>query len=438
MHGENPAQTGVTAIQIAATIIFAIALLHSFMVGKFNEMAHHHRRGSVKENLYHLLGEVEAVFPMWAAVLIGVMALIVNWDEALHYLETRNFTEPAFVFAIMLVASTRPVVDTADALIRFVARLLPFNSTMSFFISSMVIGPLTGSFITEPAAMTLTTLLLMRQFMAHKHVSQTFKYGVLAVTLVNVSIGGSLTNFAAPPVLMVASTWSWDVAFMMQHFGYKAAIAVILNTLGVAYVFRETLKRIKLHEDSDIHGEHEAMLKSPLWVKALHLVALTAIVINSHHAVVFLGVLFVFLGFFNVSMEYQEPLKVRGSLLVAGFLGGLIILGGMQSWWIEPLLRSLSDMALYVGATGLTAITDNALLTYLVSQVQGLSDTAKFFAVAGALAGGGLTLIANAPNPIAKSVFGHVFGERGIEPLKLLIAAALPTIVAFLAFLILP
>jgi hypothetical protein len=54
---------------------------------------------------------------------------------------------------------------------------------------------------------------------------------------------------------------------------------------------------------------------------------------------------------------------------------------------------------MYFGATALTAITDNAALTYLGSLVEGVSDQLKYALVAGAVSGGGLTVIANAPNP---------------------------------------
>ncbi len=47
----------------------------------------------------------------------------------------------------------------------------------------------------------------------------------------------------------------------------------------------------------------------------------------------------------------------------------------------------------------LTAITDNAALTYPGSLIDSMSVEAKYMLVAGAVTGGGLTVIANAPNP---------------------------------------
>jgi Na+/H+ antiporter NhaD/arsenite permease-like protein len=90
---------------------------------------------------------------------------------------------------------------------------------------------------------------------------------------------------------------------------------------------------------------------------------------------------------------------------------------------------------LYFIATALTAITDNAALTYLGSLVEGTSDAFKYALVAGAVTGGGLTVIANAPNPAGYSILKDHFRDESISPLWLLVAATPPTVVAIIAFL---
>jgi Na+/H+ antiporter NhaD/arsenite permease-like protein len=121
-------------------------------------------------------------------------------------------------------------------------------------------------------------------------------------------------------------------------------------------------------------------------------------------------------------------------LLVAFFLAGLVVLGGLQQWWLEPVLMSLDANAVFFGATALTAITDNAALTYLGSLVEGLSDEFKVALVAGAVTGGGLTVIANAPNPAGVSILRSKFDNNSVHPVGLLLGALPPTIVAALAF----
>jgi Na+/H+ antiporter NhaD/arsenite permease-like protein len=161
---------------------------------------------------------------------------------------------------------------------------------------------------------------------------------------------------------------------------------------------------------------------------------LALVVFTAHPMVVFLGLFLFFLGFTTVTQEYQDQLKLKESLLVGFFLGGLVTLGSLQKWWLQPLLASLDTVPLYLGSTALTGITDNAALTYLGSLVEGISDEQKYHLVAGAVAGGGLTVIANAPNPAGFGILKGDFGEEGISPLGLLKAALIPTVLALIAF----
>ena len=118
-------------------------------------------------------------------------------------------------------------------------------------------------------------------------------------------------------------------------------------------------------------------------------------------------------------------------------LAGLVVLGGMQQWWLQPLVSNMGPNALFFGATALTAITDNAALTYLGSLIVGLSDHAKYMLMAGAVVGGGLTVIANAPNPAGVALLRDGFEDESIGVGGLLLGALPPTIVAMLALFLL-
>ena len=100
---------------------------------------------------------------------------------------------------------------------------------------------------------------------------------------------------------------------------------------------------------------------------------------------------------------------------------------------IAPVLASLGQRPLFVGATILTAFNDNALVTYLATLVPSLANPMKVAVVAGAVTGGGLTVIANAPNPAGQAILARFFGGA-VPPLGLLLSALLPTIVAALLF----
>ena len=175
----------------------------------------------------------------------------------------------------------------------------------------------------------------------------------------------------------------------------------------------------------------------PASMVLVHLVFLAAVVVFAHHSVVFIGILLFFLGFATAYQRHQDPLILREALLVAFFLAGLVVLGGLQQWWLQPLLMGMDANAVFFGATVLTAITDNAALTYLGSMVEGLNPEFKTALVAGAVTGGGLTVIANAPNPAGAAILKEKFANNAIHPLGLLISALPPTLVAVLAFRVL-
>ena len=421
-----------TSTELLATILFALAILHTFCVKRFAHWAHQYPSGSVSENLLHFLAETEVVFGLWAAALfLGFAVVDRSVHNAVAYIESLNFTEAKFVFVIMVVAATRPVVNLAEKFILLVARCIPVRESAAFYMAALIFGPLLGSFITEPAAMTLLALLLKRRYF-DQGISPKLAYATLGLLFVNVSIGGTLTHFAAPPVLMVAAKWNWGLLFMLEHFGWRAAAACAVSTVVVASFFWKELQRVPT--------ERQAECRVPLWLTGLHILFLGLVVAFAHHPDVFFGVFVLFLGLVTATREYQDSLKLREGLLVGFFLAGLVTLGSLQAYWLKPLIQSMGGGTLFFGATGLTAITDNAALTYLGSLVEGLSDELKYALVAGAVAGGGLTVIANAPNPAGVGILqdSKVFNGEGISPLGLLLGALLPTAIAIVFFWILP
>lgn len=418
----------IETIEIVATVFFGLAVVHTFCVKQLARFSRRFPPDSIKANVFHFLAETEVVFGLWAATLfLGIVTVRGSLREAVAYIDGLNFTEPKFVFVIMVVAATRPVVKLAETIISLAARLLPLRESIAFFIAALFLGPLLGSFITEPAAMTLLALLLKRRYF-DQGISTKLAYATLGLLFVNVSIGGTLTHFAAPPVLMVAAKWKWGTAFMFEHFGWRAAAACAVSTAMVAVFFWRELGTIPVERDNS--G------RVPRWLTTTHVVFLALVVVFAHHPNVFFGVFVLFLGLVTATAEYQDALKLREGLLVGFFLAGLVTLGSLQSYWLQPLIEELGGNALFFGATGLTALTDNAALTYLGSLVIGLSDEMKYALVAGAVTGGGLTVIANAPNPAGVGILqsAKVFAGEGISPLGLLLGALPPTAIAIVFF----
>lgn len=413
-----------TTMELLGTALFALAVLHTFSTKFFDHLSH---TRPAHAGVFHLLGEVEIVFGFWAMVLFAAYVGSQGKPAALHYVDGLNFTEPLFVFAIMVVAASRAVLQCSRWLVDTISRLLPLHPQVAYFVTTLSLVPLLGSFITEPAAMTLAALILRDRFYG-RNVPERFKYAILGVLFVNVSIGGVMTPYAAPPVLMVAATWNWDIGFMMTHFGWRAVIAVLVNAAFLGFWFRRELRSQELPERT------APIVTIPWPLLALHIVLLVGVVLFAHDPPVFLGFLLLYLGIAEAYPQHQDKLLLREALLVAFFLAGLVVLGGLQRWWLQPLLTGMTETQVYFGATALTAITDNAALTYLGSLVDGLSAEFKYALVAGAVTGGGLTVIANAPNPAGYSILRSRFNEGSISPMGLLAAATPPTLVAILSF----
>lgn len=532
-----------TPFNLVATIIFLCAIIHTFLSSKFLYYAHkwkaeHQKRieaGEESESsthimseIFHFLGEVEVVFGLWAVALAGAIVLFYDWGTFVHYVSGVNYTEPMFVVVIMTLASSRPILKFSEKLMARIAAI--FNSTLAaWWLTIMTLGPLLGSFITEPAAMTISAMLLAQKFYELKP-SNKFKYATIALLFVNISVGGTLTHFAAPPVLMVAAPWNWDLLFMLTTFGWKAMIGIIISNAIVYMVFKNELagleKKFRLteiklglkekHIPSDYlkkdfkmaeerigkelqdeicrirHAAKESTLVAntdldekdfdlleetfdqefedlkiqqlsitvpgllprdkrpklsdpnwdnrsgdvPGWIIAVHIIFMIWTILNAHHPAIFVSGMLFFIGFAHVTWPFQNTVNMKPPMLVGFFLGGLVIHGGLQGWWIAPVLGSLTELPLMLSATVLTAFNDNAAITYLSTLVPGFTDSLKYAVVAGAVTGGGLTVIANAPNPAGQALLKNYF-SNGISPMLLMAYALLPTVIMGLCFIIL-
>jgi hypothetical protein len=455
-----------------------------------------------------------------------------DWKTMVNYISYKvNFTEPLFVVVIMTLAATRPILKLTETIIRKIANLLGGTLTAQW-LTTLTIGPLLGSFITEPAAMTISALVLARM-LYELEPSQRFKYATLGLLFVNISVGGTLTEFAAPPVLMVAGIWKWTTAYMLTHFGWKAMLGILLSNALYFLVFRREMARLeekstlaRLKDEiqekylkrrymdarfqefvTAVDGEQgtlraidqqiqnvadevrqrlekrytpeliekgvdqnlvrqafeerfeEIKLRAmrrglpallpedqrapftdpdwderddplPVWVTLAHIFFMAWTILNAHHPELFIPGMLFFLGFAEITKPFQNRVDLKPALLVGFFLGGLVIHGGVQGWWIAPILGNLSEIPLMLGATILTAFNDNAAITFLSTLVPDFTDSLKYAVVAGAVAGGGLTIIANAPNPAGVSILKKYFNNE-VSPGGILAGALAPTAIVW-------
>jgi hypothetical protein len=540
-------------LNLVATIIFLCAIIHTFMASKLTIISHRRRhrhaekivRGEADEHsvdlageVLHFLGEVEVVFGIWLVPVIVAISSFHGWSSAVHYIHDGvNLTEAAFVVVIMVLASTRPILRLAESMMSGVAKLFG-GSLSALWLTILTLGPLLGSFITEPAAMTICALLLSHKFYELRP-SVKFKYATLALLFVNVSVGGALTHFAAPPVLMVAGPWNWGTSFMLSNFGWKVIIGILASNSLYFLLFRKELaamqqafkirdmkdeierkyltkkateaawteaaqqgeereklldtmrcmterfietirQRMKgvdmseleemgydrelINEAADKRFEEARLYRArkflplllpekdraefqdpdwdkrddpvPGWITVVHVLFMGWTIVNAHYPELFIIGLLFFLGFAQVTTQFQNQINLRPAMLVGFFLASLVIHGGLQAWWIAPVLGNLTEGILMIGATVLTAFNDNAAITYPSTLVPGFTDGLKYAVVAGAIAGGGLTIIANAPNPAGQSILKKHF-DGAVSPKRLLTAALVPTVIVWLCLALL-
>lgn len=429
-------QLQFTPFHVVALLLFALAILHTLSVNKVQAWA---KKGEIRQGrrtipiqLLYFLGEVEVVFAFWVIPLFIAMCLYFDWATALEYINTRDYTEPLFVVVILSLAATRPIVHAAEAAIRWCAKGLG-GSLSAWWLTLLTIGPIMGSLITEAGAMALCALLLSRRFYAFKP-SPKLAYATIALLFVNISVGGILTDFASPAVLVLAHCWHWTTLDMLADFGWKAVLGIVISNFLYWLYFRKEMAAINVLRKEALQKEEPVVEEPiPLWITAIHMLFIAWTVIVSHYPAVFIASYLFFIGFHQATRPHQYPIRLAHPMLVGLFLAGLVIHGGLQGWWVVALLYGLSPIAVMGVAIGLTAFNDNTAISYLAALIPNWGEIFEYAIFTGIVAGGGLTVIGNAPNPAGYTLLKHHF-PNGIEPVKLFAAALLPTLILYAVF----
>ena len=421
-----------SVFHLVALIIFICAIIHTLCVRHIQKLAEKWETRAGKQtipiHLLFFLSQVEVVFAFWVIPLFVTMSFFFDWSTALEYINTRDYTEPLFVVVILSLTATRPIIHIAETAIRFCAKA--FGGTLSsWWFVLLTIGPLMGSFITEVGSMALCALLLSRQFYVYNP-STKLAYATLALLFVNISVGGTLTNFASPAVLVLSHCWHWTNWDMFANFGWKAAVGIVIsNLLYWAYFRKEIQQMDKRRIDERIKED----LAIPPWITCIHVLCIVWIVLISHYPAVFIASFLFFIGFHQITRDHQYPIRLAHPMLVGLFLAGLVIHGGLQGWWVVSLLEGLPPLSVMGVAMSLTAFNDNTAIAYLAALIPNWGDLFEYAIFTGVIAGGGLTVIANAPNPAGYAILKHHFFE-GIHPLRLFLAALIPTLILYAIF----
>lgn len=434
-----------SAFHVISLILFMLAIIHTLCVYKVAEWAKklEEKQGKGEENaersfgvhILYFLAEVEVVFALWAIPLFICMGFYYDWRIGLEYINTRDYTEPLFVVVILAMASTRPIVRAAEKVIYWIAK--GFGGSLSaWWFVLLTIGPLLGSFITEAAAMAVCALLLSQKFY-HYHPSPKLAYATLGLLFVNVSVGGILTDFASPAVLVLAHCWGWTIQTMFFDFGWKAMVGIVIaNAIYWSY-FRKELRHLNLKKRATkVYEDYSSKDKDtpvPIWITCVHILFMVWIVASSHYPAIFIALFLFFIGFHQATRPHQHSIQIGRALMIGLFLSGLVIHGGLQGWWVVSILEGLNPLSVMGVAIAMTGFNDNAAISYLTTLIPNWGEAFKYAVFTGVVAGGGLTVIANAPNPAGYAILKKHFGG-GIKPLNLLAAALLPTLILYVIF----
>lgn len=464
----------INFFQKISLIFFIIALIHTFLAPLLL------RFKLFKKGVLHYLTEVEFVFPFWAMLFCLSLLYKYSYNFTADYLKEISFIEPIFVWVMLLICSCKPLLEGVKFITQMLAEFLNrklnllnfkkinlksenpeipktshFNAIYFFLILCFV--PLLGSIITEVAAMTLAAMMLKPYF---KQMGQKFAYLAITTLCLNISIAGAITTFAAPPVLMVANKWGWDLAFMLENFAWRAFLAVPINAGLLLYFFRKRIAEIDLTHlraaaianSTSMNSKNinlqatnsnnvpvlyfspiQAFNRKMFFLYALFLVA----TIILQHSLLGLAIVFaLFLSSHAFFKIYHQQLLLKEASLVALFLSGLMVLGKAQAWWVQAFLAGLSPHEIFATGFGLSIVMDNAAITYLASLLPNLSTEVQYKIVAAALTAGGLSILANAPNLLALGLLKKYFKGQKISHLNWFIYAIPSTLVAVFFFLL--
>ncbi|MCB1181652.1 MAG: hypothetical protein KDK55_06510 [Chlamydiia bacterium] len=425
--------------EFTSTILFVLAVLHTFLTPTFFEF---YKKLSIKaeegrpnwkkyhflSELMNLFSEIEVVFGMWLIPLIIAFGLMMGWTKAFVYFSSFDYTDPLYIMVIFVVVGSRPIFYFAEKILEWVARL-GGDRPGAWWWTILTIGPLLGALLKEPGAMALSSLLLVNKFYLYRP-SRQFAYATLGLLFVNVSVGGMLTPFSSRALFVVAKEWGWGTGKMFAIFGWKAVLGVLISNLVYYLIFRQEFKR-KYPPRLGAHQSQKTV--PPPWLILVHLLFLAIIALTGEYAPIFIGIFILFLGLCKATSFYQTNLHLKSSLLVGFFFASLLIFGDLQSWWVKYLLDIQGLINLMGRSALLSAFVDNATVIYISTRISLNGQAIHYAIVAGAMAAGGLTIVANAPNLIGYTILRSSFYGK-ISFLRLFLGALIPTTIMLFTF----
>lgn len=434
-------------INLLFFLIFIFATIHTFIAHRFPALANKYEVGirpyasgsHLDENtsthrgfyaeLFDFLGEVEVVFGIWCIPLFAAITFFYGWEAVLDYINRENYKESLFIVVVMAIASTVPCIRFAEYLFGKISNL-GGGTPLAWWVSVLTVGPFLGSLIKESVVMTVSAVILGKHFFSYRPPIR-LAYATLALLFVNISMAGTLTNFGSTSVSMVAKPWGWDSRFMLMTFGWKALLGILIGNSLYFFYFRSDFKNMLAFKN--LQNEPEAKTQVPLWISVVHVAFLAWLILNSENSLIALGSFVLFLGFYQATAAHQSYLSLRTPIMVGFFIASLIVHGGLQAWWIEPIVESLNESSAMLTTMFISAFANNTTINYLMTHIPKISDSMKVALFTGTLLGGGLTIMANGPNIVGYSLLSKYFSGQ-LKFGTLFVMALIPTLILFVVF----
>lgn len=385
----------------------------------------------ILEYIFYFFGEIELIFLLWGIPLFLMSIFFYNITDIYNVLlKNISYTEPIFIILIMSIVSTKPILNFVENIIFYISYKKNYSIALYWF-AILTITPLLGSLITEPAAMTIAANLLQKNFFI-LNPTEKLTYATISLLFVNISVGGSLTNFAAPPILMIAKPWKWSLYYTFINFGVKALLGILISNILYYIInikeFGLLNNKIKKYYTINKYNQSSTI---PYIITIINCLFLLFSIINMHYPTRMLLILILFWIYCKNTKKYNTTIDYKTPLLTSCFLFGLMIHGNLQQWWIKNILSFNSRIIIFLISMVLTTFNDNAAVTFLASKIPIFINNKKLqnAVVAGAINGGGLTIIANAPNTAGKKILESNLNKKHLSPIKLFIFSCIPTLI---------
>ncbi len=427
-----------SSLQLGATFLFFCAVFHTFLTPSlakiYQEYQHKKMVFPERWKRYLLLGEcfrllskIELVFIFWAVPLFFLFLWCEGYKVTMGYFNSRNYLSALFIMVMLILLESKPIEYFSECVFSTIAKI-GRQSPKCWWWTLMIAAPLSSFFLKETGAMIIASTLLVKHFY-RLFPSTKFGYATMGLLFSNISISGLLSAFSSRALFMILPSVKWGNTMILQHFCWKAVLAILISTSVCYWIFRKEFDSFPA-----VSVSAKAKERIPKWVICTHIGFVAALMILQSEPL-FMGALFVFyLAFQNFTVFYQHSINLAKIAFVGLFFVGLVVFGGLQEWWVLEVMHRMSDFGYLITAYILSISLDNALVNYIVHNLPVATDCYLYLVLSGCMSAGGLTLIANMPNIVGYLILKPSFPSSSFSLGWLFLAALGPSCISVLIF----